>query len=225
MKFTTTFLAAVIAVAAIASPAFADPVFNDEPEFKLGEHYDIWIDYGIVGPVPQHKLYIGYVPDLGENAKPSETQAKWTEVGEATHTIGSATRFGVKWVAGYKNKPAGDPVANQADLVKSDAKWRWAARGEAKGADGLYSYWVVSLDLFQVIPRTGKEIISVSPLPGTSIVVTATPTMTMTAIATATQTPATPGVNSGALPTSDNVAGAVLGMAAAGGAALLALQL
>ncbi|KAI8919112.1 hypothetical protein DFJ77DRAFT_507955 [Powellomyces hirtus] len=170
---STTLIALAVAGASVVQAA---PVFSYEPEYTLGKSYDIWIDFGIMDPVPSEQLIFAYCPADAVKAAASSIKdaQKCTDIGPAGKT-GSATRQGTKWVPG--NNVEGE--AYRA-LNATEAKWVLAVHSaEESLADGPYKYWQTGNRDFKIAELGPDDLVSIDPI------LSATGTMSGPATATA----------------------------------------
>ncbi|KND02402.1 uncharacterized protein SPPG_02869 [Spizellomyces punctatus DAOM BR117] len=180
----------LVAMALLATPlAKADPVFLAEDQYTIGTNYLIAIDFGIMDPVPTHKFYLTYGPPPTPNQATSALQTLYTDIGLAEHIpdIGSATRFGANWTVGA----APGTTKEQVDaLLKPNATWKFAARGDVKLPDGQWNYWTVSLREFKVVERGLNDPISLNPPASVPTGTPQPPSTSATTTPGSTQTPA-----------------------------------
>ncbi|TPX71725.1 hypothetical protein SpCBS45565_g00899 [Spizellomyces sp. 'palustris'] len=147
----------------LATPlAKADPIFLTEDKYTIGTTYLIAVDFGMMDPVPKSKFYLTYGPPSTSNQTTSALQTLYTDIGLAEHVpdIGSATRFGANWTVGAAPGTTKEQVEA---LLKPDATWKFAARGDVKLPDGQWDYWTVSNRDFKVVERSGNDPISLFP--------------------------------------------------------------
>ncbi|KAJ3156885.1 hypothetical protein HDU86_003420 [Geranomyces michiganensis] len=236
MKSTTSFL--VLAAALLAPAAvFADPAFSYSPRYVVGQTYEVWVDFGIMDPVPSDPITLAYGP--ADSTQPSA----YTDIGLAGRVpnTGSATRRGANWTVGAG--ASGDQI--QA-LTKPGATWRLAMyttpAAPAAAAAGDKQNFQVAIRASEIVPAgsagessvIAPPIATAVPAPGPGVsAATTMPTRTASVSASASASssanpgaaassgPSVVGASSDAKIAPAGVGRAVAGLAVAGGIAAL----